>query len=124
MTLADAAPRLLGTIRLFNGAAALLVPAASARRLGVDPLGNQAPFYPLRMFGVRTIVLGCELLLGDAELRGRSSRVGILIHASDVVAAATGGVKGELPRRTAIILVGVSSLNTALAVIGSRAPRG
>ncbi len=120
MALVGAAPRLLGAIRFVNGAAALLAPAMTAKRLGVDPAGNPAPFYPLRMFGVRTVVVGAELLVGGEELRRRSSRVGILIHGSDVVAAAIGGARGELPRRTAMILVGVSSVNTALAVIGSR----
>ena len=67
---------LLGCIRLFNGTAALLVPAKTARRLGVDPEANPAPIYPLRMFGVRTVILGCELLFGDPATRRRSARLG------------------------------------------------
>jgi len=114
---------LLGSIRLVNGLAALLAPAMSARRLGVDPEANPAPIYPLRMFGVRTVVLGAELLFGDDATRRRSARVGILIHASDTTAAALGGLRRQLPPRVAILLVGVSSLNTTLAVLGSRPPR-
>ena len=112
---------LLGGIRLFNGAAALLVPQLTARRLGVDPDANPAPLYPLRMFGVRTVVLGAELLVGGPEVRRRSLQLGVLIHASDTTAAALGGLRGQLPPRTAALLTGVSSLNTALAVLGSRA---
>ena len=52
---------LLGGIRLVNGAVALLVPEAAARRLGTDPEANPAPLYPLRTFGVRTVILGGEL---------------------------------------------------------------
>jgi hypothetical protein len=115
---------MLGGIRLFNGAAALLVPGSVARRLGVDPDANPAPFYPLRMFGVRTVVIGAELLLPlKQEDRVRAMRIGILIHASDTLAAGLGGIRGQLPRRTAALLTGISALNTTLAVIGSSAPR-
>ena len=113
---------LLGSIRLFNGVAALLVPDMTARRLGVDPEANPAPIYPLRMFGVRTVVLGAELLFGAPEVRRRSLRVGMLVHASDTVAAAVGGIRGHMPPRTAALLTGVSTINTALAVIGATAP--
>ena len=118
------APRMLGGIRLFNGAAALLAPGSVTRRLGVDPDANPAPVYPLRMFGVRTVVLGAELLLPlKQDHRVRAMRVGIVIHASDTLAAGLGGIRGQLPRRTAALLTGVSALNTALAVLGSSAPR-
>jgi hypothetical protein len=114
----------LGGIRLVNGAAALLAPSFAARRLGVDPDANAAPVYPLRMFGVRTVVLGVELLAGDEATRARSMRAGIPIHASDTAAAAVAGFRRQLPAPTAVQLVGVSALNTALAVIGSLpAPR-
>ena len=47
----------LASIRLFNGAAALFVPATLARRLGVDPETNRAALYVLRLFGVRTVLI-------------------------------------------------------------------
>ncbi len=114
---------LLGGIRLFNGVAALLVPEMTARRLGTDPEASPGSIYPLRMFGVRTAVLGAELLLGGAETRQRSLQVGVLIHASDTTAAALGGLRHQLPPRTAVLLTGISTLNTALAVLGSLGPR-
>ena len=118
------APRILGGIRLFNGAAALLVPGSVARRLGVDPDANPAPIYPLRMFGVRTVVIGAELLLPqEEEERLLAMRTGILIHASDTLAAGLGGLRGQLPPPTAALLTGVSAINTALAIIGSTPPR-
>ena len=118
------APRILGGIRLFNGAAALLVPGTVARRLGVDPNANPAPLYPLRMFGVRTVVIGAELLLPqEEEERTLAMRTGILIHASDTLAAGLGGLRGQLPPPTAALLTGVSAVNTALAIVGSSPPR-
>jgi hypothetical protein len=118
------APRILGGIRLFNGAAALLVPGTVARRLGVDPNANPAPIYPLRMFGVRTVVLGAELLLPQEEAdRTLAMRTGIVIHASDTLAAGLGGLRGQLPPPTAALLTGVSAVNTALAIVGSSRAR-
>jgi len=114
---------LLGGIRLFNGATALLVPELVVRRLGADPDASPSAVYPLRMFGVRTVVLGAELLLGAPETRRRSLELGVLVHASDTASVALGGLRGQLPPRTAALLTGVSTLNTALAVLGTRAAR-
>lgn len=113
---------LLGVIRLVNGAVALVVPSAMVRRLGTDPEANPAPIYPLRMFGIRTVVLGAELLIGNEETRVRSMRIGRVIHASDTTAAALGGIRGQLPARVAILVTGISALNTALAFLGSDSP--
>ena len=55
----DSARIALAGIRLFNGIAALFVPATLARRLGVDPETNRAALYVLRLFGVRTILRDC-----------------------------------------------------------------
>ena len=116
-------PLVLGGIRFLNGAVALLAPRTAARRLGVDPEANPAPIYPLRMFGVRTVVLGAELLVGDGDAQTRAMRRGIAIHASDTVAAILGGTCRQLPARTAALLTLVSGINTALAIVGSRRPR-
>jgi hypothetical protein len=114
----------LGSVRLVNGLVALLSPESAARRLGTDPEANPAAIYPLRMFGVRTVILGAELLLGDEQTRRRSMRLGIPIHASDTIAAATGGIRGQLPPRVAALTTAISTLNTAMAVLGSLPPRG
>lgn len=119
----DRAHLLLGGIRLFNGVAALLIPSVTARRLGTDPEANPAPLYPLRMFGVRTIILGGELLWGSEETRLRSMRIGRVIHASDAAAATIGGLRGQIPGRVAVLLTGISTLNTALAFLGSNPPQ-
>ena len=77
----------LAGIRLLTGVAALFVPAWLARRLGVDPDANPAALYALRLFGVRTVLIGAQLLLRDSGVRAHSLRVAPVIHALDVTAA-------------------------------------
>ena len=115
----------LAAIRLVNGGAALFTPEQLAKRLGADPKANGAVVYALRMFGVRTVVIGTELLVLRGEALDRSLRKGILIHASDTVAAAAAGAKGYLPPRTAALTTLISTVNTGLAIAarGRRNPR-
>ncbi len=111
----DYARILLAGIRLFNGAAALFAPTWMARRLGDNP--NSAVIYALRLFGVRTIIIGVELLVPDEERRANALRYAIPIHASDTLTAALAGIQGQLPPRTSIMLTALSGLNTTLAVL-------
>lgn len=116
---------MLGGIRLFYGTTALLAPTQIARRLGVDPDANPAPIHPLRMFGIRTVLIGAELLFEGPQTRARSMRVAPLIHASDTASAAISGLKRQLPPRVAVMTTVISGLNTVLAVAGQpRRPRG
>ncbi len=114
----------LALIRLFNGTAAWAVPEVVLRRLGGDPVRDAAAVYPLRMFGVRTAVLGAELLLARGEQRRRVARRGIVVHGADVLAAAAAGVRGQVPRRVAVATVLLSSVNTGLAIAASRSGHG
>jgi hypothetical protein len=110
----------LASIRLFNGFAALFVPAVLARRLGVDPETNRAALYVLRLFGVRTILIGAQLLLRDEGLRAHSVRVAPVIHALDAAAALVAGDRGHLPRRASTIAALISTANTGLAVLARK----
>ena len=110
----DYARILLAGIRLFNGAAALFTPKLLARQFGDNP--NHAVVYALRLFGVRTIIVGIELLAPDEELRASALRYAIPIHASDTLSAALAGIQGQLPSRTSIMLTAISGVNTALAI--------
>lgn len=104
----------LAAIRLVNGTLALLAPEVMLRRLGADPRTNQAAVYPLRMFGVRTVVLGVELLAdGSMQHKGK---VGVVIHAADAASAITAGLRRQLPPRVAAVAAGISLTNTALAL--------
>ena len=111
----DYARILLAGIRLFNGAAALFAPTWLARQFGDTP--NHSVIYALRLFGVRTIVIGIELLVPDKGLRANALHYAIPIHASDTVSAVVAGVQGQLPPRTSIMLTTLSGVNTALAIL-------
>lgn len=110
----------LASIRLFNGIAALFVPATLARRLGVDPETNRAALYVLRLFGVRTILIGAQLLLLNEGLRAHSLRVAPVIHAVDAAAALIAGERGYLPLRAATTAALISTVNTGLAVVAQK----
>lgn len=107
----------LATVRLINGALGLVAPMVLLRRLGFDATTGRAGVYPFRMFGVRTLLIGADLLLLDGEERRRATRVAVLIHAADTVSAACAGITGDLPRRAAIMTTALSACNTVLAVL-------
>ena len=106
----------LAAIRVVNGSAALVAPALLARSLGVRSDDNQAVQYVFRMFGIRTVVIGLQLLVPEGELRQASVRTAPLIHASDTAAAALAGITRQIPARPALIVTSISALNTALAL--------
>jgi hypothetical protein len=114
----DQARIALASIRLINGTLALLAPATLLRRLGADPEVNKVAIYPIRMFGVRTIVLGVQLLLDDPS--PQTDKFGVVIHATDAASAIMAGLRRQLPARVAVVTSGISLTNTALALIIAR----
>jgi hypothetical protein len=115
-----AALRLLAAIRLANGALGLFAPHVLVRRLGADPREEPAALYPFRMFGVRTILVGSDLLLLRGTELKRSVGAAVIIHGCDTASAALGGARGEVSRRTAVLTTLISATNTALAVTAWR----
>jgi hypothetical protein len=114
------ARKTLAAVRLFNGTAGLLAPGLLLRRLGTDPKIDRSGVYPFRMFGIRTVLIGADLLLLRGEERRRATRLAVVIHATDTVSAATAGLRGDLPRKAAVVTTLISAGNTALAVIATR----
>ena len=110
----------LAGIRLFNGVAALFAPATLARGLGVSPENNPAALYALRLFGVRTVLIGAQLLLRNEGLRVHSLRVAPVIHALDATAALIAGEREHLPQRAATTAALISTVNTGLALVAQR----
>ena len=108
---------LLASIRLFNGVVALFAPTLLTRQFGGGATVNQAIIHVLRMFGVRTIVIGVQLLVPDEQLRADALRYAVPIHASDTLSAALVGIQGQVPGRVSIMLTAISGLNTILAVL-------
>jgi hypothetical protein len=109
----------LAAIRLVNGVLALFAPRWLAGRLGVRAESQAAMVYPLRMFGIRTVLIGADLFL-EPEARERSLQQAVLIHACDATAALTAAAFGELPVRSALMAGSISSINTALAIFAAR----
>jgi hypothetical protein len=114
----DVARRVLAAIRLLNGGAGLLFPEALARRLGIDPHLNPGALYFIRLFGVRTVLIGADLLRADASRR--SLRQAVLIHGSDTLAAGIAAFSGRLPGKVGLTITSISALNTVLALLASR----
>ena len=114
----------LGAIRVVNGTLGLLAPAVIIRRFGDrDPQANPAAFYGVRLFGVRTIVLGADLLLlRNRELDG-ALRSAVLIHGSDTATVWSLQRRQQLSPERARPLLLISGLNTLLALTAFLARR-
>jgi hypothetical protein len=111
---------LLGGVRLANGTAALMAPAQMGRRIGVDPAANPAALYIMRLFGVRTILLGIALLRRDSAVRSEAVRIAYIVHISDTAAALIAARSGHLPPRAAKTAAIISGANVVLALIARR----
>ena len=106
----------LAGVRIVNGSVALITPSVIISRFGESPDDDNAAIYGLRMFGIRTVVLGADLLtLSGAPLR-RALKQAIIIHASDTATAAALGLSGRVRPPWAITLTLISAANTGLAV--------
>jgi hypothetical protein len=119
----DKARVTLAVIRLINGSLGLLVPGFLIRRLGGDPATSTTAKYALRMFGVRTVILGADLIRPAGPVRDHAVQTAPIVHASDTVAAALLGIKGNVPRRVTVMTVAISACNTVLAFIARSGPQ-
>jgi hypothetical protein len=122
MAVPELARVLLASIRLLNGGLALLAPGFLARQIGVDPEANPGVMYVFRMFGMRTVLIGAELLVQTGERRSEALHRAVLIHASDTLAAFLATQSSQFPSKSRTI-VWISALNTALAIIANRSVR-
>jgi hypothetical protein len=120
MRLANSARIGLAAIRLFNGGVALVAPEAMARRLGAEPEPSPQTIYALRLFGIRTVLLGADLLTRNDAVRKRALDLALVVHLTDTAAAVL-GARGGLPARTARTLTVVSGTNAVLAALARRA---
>ncbi len=112
---------ILATIRIANGVLGLVYPNFLIRRLGGNPAVQTLAPYPFRMFGIRTVLLGTDLLLLRGEQLKRATRIAVVIHASDTLCAALGGIRREVPPRVAVSTTSISAVNTGLALLAWRA---
>jgi len=109
---------LLACIRLLMGSMALLIPRFMARQLGVDARTNPGAVYVFRMFGIRTVLIGAELLMQTGDRRAEALRRAVVIHASDTLAALLAARSANFPKRSRGIVF-ISAFNTVLAIIAN-----
>lgn len=106
----------LAAIRIVNGLLAFVAPSLIIKRFGEDPDKDAAAIYGLRLFGVRTVLIGADLITQRGEPLEHSINQAVLIHASDTLTAATLGTSKRIRPQMAVPLTLISALNTALAV--------
>ncbi len=108
----------LAGVRILMGTLGLVAPAVLIKRMEPDGTQSPAAVYAFRLFGIRTILLGFDLLVRPDEEVQRQLRQGVVIHASDVVTVVMLGVRHKIPHRTAVLTTLISSANLALAIVG------
>lgn len=114
----------LGVVRVVNGVLGLVAPTFIARRLGDEqPERNAAAIYGIRLFGVRTIVIGLDLLRPPGEALDRAVRAAPFIHGSDTATVLTLQRRKVLPPEMARPLAAISGVNTVLAVLAALGAR-
>jgi hypothetical protein len=119
----DRARVTLGMIRLINGLLCLLVPGIVIRRISVSPESNPAAVYAFRMFGIRTVLIGLDLLRPRSRDRDHAVGLAPIVHGSDLLTAGLLAASGQLKPATCALIVGISGLNTVLAVLIARGSR-
>jgi hypothetical protein len=123
-TVAKTARYALGGIRIVNGALGLFAPTVIIRRFGDDdPSGNPAAIYGLRLFGIRTVLIGADLIRLRGRELDRAVRAAPIIHASDTATVLALRQSKQLSPELARPLLLVSGTNTALALIAFLASR-
>lgn len=120
---ADLSRTMLGVTRLVNGSLGLVTPRKLVGR--IDPLGRPSPaaIYAFRLFGVRTVLIGRDLLSSQARTRERAVREALWIHATDTATAVLLTTTRRVPPRVGVALIAVSGTNTLLAIGARRRPR-
>ncbi len=113
----------LAAIRVVNGIIALVAPAIIVKRFGEEPGRSTTAIYGLRLFGVRTVLIGADLVTQRGQPLRHATAQAVLIHASDTATAAGLAISGRVRPRQVIPLILISAINTALAVISWLAGR-
>lgn len=116
MTVLAKARYVLAAIRIINGLLALVTPSVIIKRFGENPDQDAAATYGLRLFGVRTVLIGADLLTQHGESLEHTVNQAVLIHVSDTLTAASLGTSGRIRPQMAVPLTLISAVNTALAI--------
>lgn len=112
----------LAVIRMVNGALGLFLPHKLITRIDPAEPPSPAAVYAFRLFGVRTILIGRDLLVAG-EARAKAVDEAPWIHASDTLTATLLTLGRRVPGRLGTPLIAISGLNTLLAVLAKRGSR-
>jgi hypothetical protein len=114
----------LGGVRIVAGTAGLLAPTMIINRFGdSNPSANPAAIYGLRLFGIRTVLIGADLIRLHGRDLDRALWAAPIIHASDTATVLTLQRKKQLSPERARPLALISGVNTLLAVTAYLAAR-
>ena len=119
-TTSDRARLILAGIRILNGALALVAPGLFVGRIDRSGEPSPAAIYAFRLFGVRTVLLGRDLLRDEGPARSRAVSEAPLIHACDTATAALLTLARRVRLRSGVPLIAVSGVNTVLACLAAR----
>jgi hypothetical protein len=123
-TLGTTARFALGGVRIVAGSLGLFAPAMIISRFGDgNPSANPAATYGLRLFGIRTVLIGADLIRLRGRDLDRALRAAPIIHASDTATVLTLQRRKQLSPERARPLALISGLNTVLALIAYLAAR-
>lgn len=114
----------LGLVRIVNGALGLFLPTTLIARIDPENPPSPAAVYAFRLFGVRTVLIGLDLVRRSPEARAKAVSEAPLIHAADTATATLLTATGRVSVRTGAPLIAISGLNTLLAVLARRGTRG
>jgi hypothetical protein len=109
----------LGVVRLVNGGLGLLLPRVLIRRIDSSD-SSPAAVYAFRLFGIRNILIGRDVLARRGEALNRSLDEAVLVHGTDSLTAMVLTATGAVPRRPGLLLVAISGINTTLALLSRR----
>jgi hypothetical protein len=123
-TIGTTARYALGGVRIIAGTTGLLAPAMIISRFGDgNPAANPAAIYGLRLFGIRTVFIGVDLIRLRGRDLDRALRAAPIIHASDTATVLALQRNKQLSPERARPLLLISGLNTVLAVTAYLAAR-
>lgn len=112
---ADATIAMLSAMRIGIGALAWVSPSSTRKLFGMASADAADTAYPLRLFGIRDVVVGTTTLLATGDQRRTWVMFGLLCDAADGTAAAIGRRDGSLPP-TSSALVAVPAAAVGLGL--------
>jgi hypothetical protein len=85
---------------------------------GLDPEANPQAPYLGRLFGARDVALAVGLSASTGSERAHWLRLGIACDLADAAAGVLAGLRGELPKRSTVLVTATALSAAALGIAG------